>query len=202
MDLELWEMQRIEKSVVEESSAVDEARAKYDDDSLATLRDATLTPSEKSNARRTQQQLEDQGLPISIVWSSPLHLAEAKRFAEENAKSLAAKAKDRRSLEGAAQRLAKEVEDKGLAEQGVRRLAAEAEQARLAEEDANRLTEKEPEVKGTAEVEEATKVAEDDAKRMAVDIFPGFGSSGENAISEYTGDWSDLTCAAESSYTN
>jgi hypothetical protein len=39
----------------------------------------------------------------------------------------------------------------------------------LAEEDTNRLTEKEPEVKGTAEVEEATKVAEDDAERMAVD---------------------------------
>lgn len=73
LDLQLLEILRTEKNDVEESGAVAEAREKYDDDNLWSLRDANLTPSEISNAKRIQQHLEDQGLPISIIWSSPLY---------------------------------------------------------------------------------------------------------------------------------
>jgi hypothetical protein len=76
-DLELFEMQRAEGGICgNESENFADAKGKYDDGSLASLRETNLTSSERDEIQNIDRQREEHGLPLSISWSSPLSMRE------------------------------------------------------------------------------------------------------------------------------
>ncbi|KAL3924597.1 MAG: hypothetical protein SGILL_000950 [Bacillariaceae sp.] len=75
MDLELFDMQRMEERNDGDGKdgSADESN-QYDDDSLSSHDDmkSTLQEKEDLQVHNIREQLEKQGLPVSISWSSPL----------------------------------------------------------------------------------------------------------------------------------